>query len=176
MPSRPTSSARRGPRLARRAGRRSCGRWARHLALCPVRVPCPEPAPPAPARRAPARRAAPGPAIASAIAFDPRPSAQASGAPYRLPAPPRLALGGHLLELALRGRLVLAPAQDASAVPDPARAHMVESHLDDQLGAKLDPLKLLLALPPAGVSVASLAGLIRTQLLHKLPLFGCAQP
>ncbi len=40
----------------------------------------------------------------------------------------------HLLELAVLGSLVLAPAQDFRAVTDTTGADMVEGHLDDKLG------------------------------------------
>src|SRR5205823_9121251 len=55
-------------------------------------------------------------------------------------------------------------------------ADVVEPDLDHELGAQLDPLELLLALPPAGIAVPTLAGLVWREPLHQRPLLGGAQP
>src|SRR3984885_13389186 len=68
----------------------------------------------------------------------------------RLPAP--CSSLGHLLQLALLRRLVLAPAEDLRPVADAPAARVVEGDLDDELGAQGDPLELALALPTAGVA------------------------
>src|SRR5581483_587571 len=85
------------------------------------------------------------------------------------------ALAAHLLKQTVTGRLVLAPAQDPGAVADAPAAHVIECHLDDQLGPQLDPLELLLALPAAGVAVSALAGLVGLELVDERPLLGRPQ-
>src|SRR5260370_40748881 len=83
---------------------------------------------------------------------------------------PALRLSGHLLEAALLGPLVLPPAQDPRAVADAPSADMVERHFDHQLGTQLDPLELLLVLPPARIALPPLAGLRRPQTLDERTL------
>src|SRR5580704_5440660 len=81
----------------------------------------------------------------------------------------------HLLERALRRFLVRAPLQDLGSVADAAVADVVKRDLDDQLGAQRDPLEILLALPPARVTVAALAGLVRGEPIDQGALLGRAQ-
>src|SRR6476620_5068765 len=75
-----------------------------------------------------------------------------------------------LPEGALARVLVVPPAQELRPVADTPRAHVVETHLDDQLGSKRHPLELPVGLPAKGVGGPALAALILSELLAQLPL------
>src|SRR5204863_7057109 len=75
-----------------------------------------------------------------------------------------------LLECALGWLLVLSPAEELGAVADAAGAHVVEAHLDNELGPYGDPLEVAFVCPPAWIARAALAGLIWGELCAKLAL------
>ena len=53
---------------------------------------------------------------------------------------------------------------------DAPAAHVVEAHLDDELGAQRDPLQLAVGRPAARVGRAALAGLVGRELCDQLAL------
>src|SRR4051794_21491593 len=79
-------------------------------------------------------------------------------------------LAQQLIDQALGGRLVLAPARDLGPVPDPVVARVIELDLDDDLGPELDPLELAVSGPAGRVAHPSLAGLVRSQPCRQLAL------
>src|SRR3954452_8764368 len=81
-----------------------------------------------------------------------------------------------LIDPALGRRLVLAPPRDLGPVPDPVVARVVELHLDDDLGAELDPLELAVAGPAGRVAHPSLAGLVGSQPGRQLALLARREP
>ena len=65
-----------------------------------------------------------------------------------------------LIDEALGGRLVVAPAQDLRAVADAPVGGVVEGHLDDELGPQRHPFQVAALRPARRVAAAALAGLV----------------
>ena len=81
-------------------------------------------------------------------------------------------ISGQLVDRALRGRLVVAPAHDLRAVADAPVADVVVDDLDDELRPQRDPFELAVGGPAARIAAAALAGLVRCELGDQLALRG----
>src|SRR6185312_9883937 len=82
----------------------------------------------------------------------------------------RRRLAGELVDGAVLGVLVLAPAVELGPVADAPGGDVVEADLDHELGAQLDPLEVAPLAPAAGLARAALAGLVGRELLDQVAL------
>src|SRR5919112_5084123 len=88
--------------------------------------------------------------------------------------PPQFSLL-ELVEPALLGRLVVAPAHDLRAVADAPVADVVVADLDDELGPQRDPFEVAAVRPARRLAAAALAGLVGRQLADELALARLAE-
>src|SRR4051794_16710767 len=78
--------------------------------------------------------------------------------------------GPQLIHQALARLLVVAPAPELRAVPDPVARDVVEPDLAHQLRAQSLPHELLVRLPAGGLARAALPGAVGLEEPEQLPL------